>query len=186
MQIELGNILEPIAPFCSSRDERAWSDLLKVHLKYPNTDGKQLLCGLRVFALELEGQFTVAKVAKGYNSPALEDELFVKIKGETLTDQEARITLVQIVKDSFRRGFEYEVTQVNKNVNEDHAYVITTSPEQHEKILKYQISINNQVLTPNVTAKRLTAKEVSKKNYLVLIGKNLNLSQLALEVMKCI
>jgi hypothetical protein len=59
MQIELGNILEPIAPLCSSRDERAWSGLLKVHLKHPNIDGKQLLCGLRVFALELEGQLIV-------------------------------------------------------------------------------------------------------------------------------
>jgi hypothetical protein len=51
MQIELGNILEPIAPFSNSRDKRAWSGLLKVHLKHLNTDGKQLLCGLRVFSL---------------------------------------------------------------------------------------------------------------------------------------
>jgi hypothetical protein len=94
--------------------------------------------------------------------------------------------LVQIVKDSFRRGFEYEITQVNKNINEDHTYVITTSPEQREKILKYQISINNQVLTPNVAAKRLTTKDVSKKNCLVIIGKNLNLSQPTSEVTSCI
>jgi hypothetical protein len=154
-----------------------------VHLKHPNIDGKQLLCGLRVFALELEEQLIVAKAAKGYDSPTLQVEFSVKIKGETLTDQEAGATLIQIVKDTFHRGFEYEVRQVNKNANEDHAYVITTSPEQ---ILKYQISINNQVLTPSVAAKRLTAKEVSKKNCLVFIGKNLNLSQLALEVTKCI
>lgn len=71
MQIELGNILEPIAPLCSTRDERAWSGLLKVHLKNPNIDRKQLLCGLRVLALELEGQLIVAKAAKGFDSPAL-------------------------------------------------------------------------------------------------------------------
>jgi hypothetical protein len=136
--------------------------------------------------LRARGKLTVAKVAKGYDSPALQGKFFVKIKRETLPDQEARATLVQIVKDSFRRGFEYEVTQVNKNVNEDYAYVITTSPEQHEKILKYQIIINNQVLIPSVAAKRHTAKEVSKKNCLVLIGKNLNLSQLASEVTRCI
>jgi hypothetical protein len=186
MQIELGNILEPIASLCSSKDDRAWSGLLKVHLKHPNIDEKQLLCGLRMFALELEGQLTIAKAAKGYDSPALQGELSVKIKGETLIDHEAGAMLVQIVKDSFRKGFEYEIMQVNKNTKEDHAYVITTSPEQLEKILKFQISINNQILTPSVTAKRLTAKEVSKKNCLVIIGKNLNLSQSASDVTRCI
>jgi hypothetical protein len=33
MKIELGNILEPIAPFCSSRDDKAWNGMLKIHLK---------------------------------------------------------------------------------------------------------------------------------------------------------
>jgi hypothetical protein len=64
---------------------------------------------LRVFVLELEGQLTIAKAAKGYDSLALQGELFVKIKGKILTDQDAGAMLVQIVKDSFRRGFEYEV-----------------------------------------------------------------------------
>ena len=55
MQIELGNILEPIVPLCSSSDDKVWNGLLKVHLKHPSTNDKQLLCILKVFALELEG-----------------------------------------------------------------------------------------------------------------------------------
>ena len=94
MQIKLGNIPKSIAPFCSSRDERTWSDLLKVYFKHPNIDDKQLLCGLRVFALELERQLIVAKVAKEYNNPTFQDEFSVKIKGKILTNQEARATLV--------------------------------------------------------------------------------------------
>ena len=48
--------------------------------------------------------------SKGLQQPSSLRELSIKIKGETLTDQEVGTTLVQIVKDSFRRGFEYEIT----------------------------------------------------------------------------
>ena len=71
MKIELGNILEPIALFCSSRDEKAWNGMLKIHLKNPTVDGKQLFCGLQVIALELDGCLTITKAAKGYDSVAL-------------------------------------------------------------------------------------------------------------------
>jgi hypothetical protein len=129
MQIGLGNILEPIAPFCSSRDDKVWNGMLKVHLKNPAIDGKQLLCGLRVFALELEGEIKIAKVAKGYDSSVLQGELSVKIKGEILANKDAGTLLVKIVKDNFSRGSEFEITQLNKNTSEDHAYLIAASPE---------------------------------------------------------
>ena len=69
MQIELGNILKPMAPFCSIRDPKAWNGLIKIHLKNPDKDAKSL--GTRVFALMLDGKITMAKVAKGYDNPAL-------------------------------------------------------------------------------------------------------------------
>jgi hypothetical protein len=62
--------------------------MLKIHLKNPAIDGKHLFCGLRVFTLELDGCLTIAKAANGYDSPALQGELSIKIKGETLANKE--------------------------------------------------------------------------------------------------
>jgi hypothetical protein len=93
MKIEIDNILEPVALFCSTRDSKAWNGLIKIHLKNPNKDAKSLLTGARVFALTLDDKLTVAKVAKGYDSPVLQDELSIKLKGETLMDKEANMVL---------------------------------------------------------------------------------------------
>ena len=66
MQIELGNILKHVAPFCSIKDPKAWNGLIKIHLKNLDRDAKSLLKGTRIFALTLDHRLTVAKVAKGY------------------------------------------------------------------------------------------------------------------------
>jgi hypothetical protein len=174
MQIDL----EPIAPFCSSRDHKAWNGMLKIHLKN--------LARLRVFALELEGKTTIAKVAKGYNSSVLQRELSIKIKGETLANKTASTLLIKIVKESFSRGFEFEITQLNKSTSEDHAYIITALLEQKDKIQRYQVSIDNKILTPSATMRQLSAKEIARKNCLVFIAKNPNLAQRASDITKCI
>jgi hypothetical protein len=184
MQIELGNILEPVAPFCSTRDPKAWNGLIKIHLKYPEKDAKSLLTGTIIFALTLDDKLTMAKVAKGYDSPALQEELSIKLKGETLMDKDANTVLIQIVKESFRRGHEFEITQVNKAIGEDHAYIVAASPEQREKIIKLQVTIDKQIIAPSAAARKLTAKEVAKKNCLVIIARNLNLTQPTSEVAK--
>jgi hypothetical protein len=114
MQIELGNILELVASFCSTRDPKAWNGLIKIYLKNPEKDAKSLLIGTRVFALTLDDKLTVAKVAKGYDNPALQEELSIKLKGKTLMDKDANTVLMQRVKESFRRVHEFEITQVNK------------------------------------------------------------------------
>jgi hypothetical protein len=51
-------------PLLQLKNDKAWNGMLKIHLKNPTIDRKQLLCGLRVFALELDGCLTIAKVAK--------------------------------------------------------------------------------------------------------------------------
>jgi hypothetical protein len=149
-------------------------------------DGKQLFCGLRVFALELDGCLTIAKAAKGYDSPALQGELSIKIKGETLANKDVGEILIKIIKDSFRREHEFEVTQLNKGINEDQAYIVVASSEQKAKIQKYHVSIDNELVIPIAVARRLSAKEVTKKNCLVLIAKNLNLTQPVSDVARCI
>jgi hypothetical protein len=142
MQIELGSILEPVAPFCSTKDPKAWNGLIKIHLKNPEKYAKSLLTRTRVFAFTLDDKLTVVKVAKGYDSPALQEELSIKLKGETLMDKDANNVLMQIVKESFRSGHEFEIMQVNKATWEDHAYIVAASPEQREKIIKLQVTID--------------------------------------------
>ena len=59
-------------------------------------------------------------------------------------------------------------------------------PEQKAKIKKYHTSIDNELVIPTAAARRLNAKEVTKKNCLVPIAKNLNLTKPASDDARCI
>jgi hypothetical protein len=61
IQIELGNILKPVAPFCNTRDSKTWNSLVKIHLKNPDKDAKNLFTVARVFSLMLDDKLIVAK-----------------------------------------------------------------------------------------------------------------------------
>jgi hypothetical protein len=39
MEIQTGDILEPIAPLCSTKPSKPWNGMIKLHLKSPTTDG---------------------------------------------------------------------------------------------------------------------------------------------------
>src|SRR5450759_5258171 len=83
MGIELGELCEPIAPLCNSKND-AWNGLTQVHLKRPELDGNALLEGTRIFALELEEETTIAKISRGFASLAANNELTVKISSKSL------------------------------------------------------------------------------------------------------
>jgi hypothetical protein len=70
MCIQLGDILEPIAPQCNTKDPKAWNGMIKVHLKDPPPDGNMLLAGVRIFTLTLDGEQRAAKVCKSYTNMA--------------------------------------------------------------------------------------------------------------------
>ena len=112
------------------------NSLIKIYLKNPDRDAKSLLIRTRVFALTLDDKLIVAKVVKGYNSPALQEELSIKFKSETLMDKDTNTVFMQIVKESFRHSHKFEIIQVNKTTGEDHAYIVASSPKQKEKIIK--------------------------------------------------
>ena len=75
----------------------------------------------------MDGYLTITKATKRYNNPALQGELSIKIKGETLANKEARELLIKIIKDNFRKGHEFEVIQLNKGTHKDQAYIIAVS-----------------------------------------------------------
>ena len=108
-KIEVENIVQPIAPLCSTRGNKAWNGMIKAHLENPTTDGIALLEGRQIFMLTLDEVPTVAKVAKDFNNTTSGDELSTKITSNSMAYLEAHAILLKIVKDSFRRKIEYEI-----------------------------------------------------------------------------
>ena len=183
MKMELGNIVQPIAPLCSTRGDKAWNGMIKVHLMKPEVDGVALLEGMRVFALALDGKLTVAKTAKGFFLTTPPDQLSTKITSDFLGFFEPHTILSKIIKDSFWRGLEFEIMQVQKTAGETHAFITAASPVQREKILKFQVAIDGELLTPIATRPtRLTEQERTKHNCLVLIVRNINRAKTITEV----
>jgi cellulose biosynthesis protein BcsQ len=79
-----------------------------------------------------------------------------------------------IIKDSFTRSKEFEITQVLKGLDQDHAYVVTSSPKQHSKILRSSLAVKGELITPTPIREKLSATEITRKNCLVIIAKNFN------------
>jgi hypothetical protein len=78
MDIELGELYEPIVPLCSSKSD-AWNGITRIHLKRPEIDGNALLEGTRIFGLELDEETTIAKISRSSNRVAANNELTLKI-----------------------------------------------------------------------------------------------------------
>lgn len=176
MDIELGSdIGEPLAVLCHT-STKAWSGVVKLHLRNPEKDAIGLLKGIRVFAITLEDEIlTVAKVAKSYDTIASSSLISLKIEGEELKTWEAHHLHREIVTDSFKRGTGFEITKVTKRVGDSFAWLATTSPEQLKKIVIHKIPVHGELLQPAAQPNEsLTEDEIAKRNCLVLIAKNLN------------
>jgi hypothetical protein len=173
MNIELGELCEPIAPLCNSKND-AWNGLTRVHLKRPELDGNALLEGTRIFALELDEETTIAKVSRGFDAIAANAELTLKISSKSLPNLPAHKLFELMVRDSFKRNKEFEITQVLKGIDQEHAYVIAASPDQRSKILRFSLAVEGELITLTPTREKLTAAAIARKNCLVLIVKNLN------------
>jgi hypothetical protein len=130
MGIQTGDILEPITLLCSTKSNKPWNGMIKLHLKSPTIDGHQLLIGKRIFALTLDGKLKIAKIAKGYAATAYNVQLTVKIEGAVLKDKPGSSIILEIVEANFRRGQEIELTQIHKVTTKSKAYLIVTTPEQ--------------------------------------------------------
>jgi hypothetical protein len=133
-----------------------------------------LLEGVRIFALELDEETTVAKISRGFDNIASNDDLALKIASKSLITIPSHTLLEMIVRDSFRRNKEFEITQVLKGANSYHAYIITSSPDQHSKVLRSVVAIEGELVTPIPVREKLLATNIARKNCLVLIARNLN------------
>jgi hypothetical protein len=81
----------------------------------------------------------------------------------------------EIVKDSFKRGYEFKITNVQKNDSAEFAWIKTPSPDQAKKIKTYKISFFNEIMEVNfASTEKLSEDDKARKNAVVLIAKNLN------------
>ena len=102
--------------------------------------------GLRPFILTLnEGIPHQGKVCKAYDALAFSHLLSVKISGSNLANMEACELHLKIVKNSFTRGFEFEVTGIEKKVLQEFAWVKTPSPVQAAKVKDFKVSLYNEI-----------------------------------------
>jgi hypothetical protein len=173
MDIELGELCEPIAPLCNSKNE-AWNGLTRVHLKKLELDGNALLEGTRIFSLELDEETTIAKISRRFYALVANNELTVKMSSKSLPNLPAYKLFELMVRDSFKRNKEFEITQVLKGIDQEHAYVIASSPDQCSKILRFSLAVEGELIAPTPIHEKLTAAAIARKNCLVLIAKNLN------------
>jgi hypothetical protein len=116
MGIQVGDILEPIAPLCNTKVSKAWNGMIKLPLRSPKIDRHQLLVGKRIFALLLDGGLMITKVAKGYVTTANNDQLIVKIEGASLKREPGPNILTKIIKASFRRG--QKIKKLHKSIRQ--------------------------------------------------------------------
>ena len=129
MGIQIGDILEPIVPLCTIKPSKPWNRMIKLHLKSPTIDRQQLLEDKQIFALALDGELKVAKIAKWYAATAYNDQLIVKIEGDVLKDEPGSSIIFEIVGRSFRHGQEVEIAQIYKVTVERKAFFIATMLE---------------------------------------------------------
>ena len=132
MDIQLGDLIgEPIAVLCHGpKTSRVWSGLAKVHLKHPSKDDIALLSGKRIFAINLDNDaLIIAKVTKAYDSLAPNNLLTIKFNTDNIRELVAHQLFKAVVEESFKRGQEFELAQVQKTAGETYGWLITTSPE---------------------------------------------------------
>ena len=155
MDIVLGDILEPIAPFCSPKDLKPWSRMVKVHLKNPSKDGEAFLTGKRVFAMEFDDCLRVPKIPKSFDNTAPKELLAIRVKGDNLKMVPAHQFMAKVVLTSFHCRQEFKITEVNKNkdgnVKKDQHIGVYNLEVLNPTIYKQYVKTTPKILNKYVT-----------------------------------
>jgi hypothetical protein len=186
MKIPLGaKIAEPITILCVNGSARHWSGTIKLHLRHPDIDGINMLSGVRPFILKLDNDTpTLGKVCKGYNAVARNNLLSVKIASPSLANVEGHELHLEVLIDGFKRKHDYEITNVQKNFADTWAWLLAPTPQQVEKLVKYYVPFRNELIHTIVKkGEKLSTSQLAKKNCLMLILHNLQLTKNADETL---
>ena len=183
MGIELGiGMAEPIYIPCKEKERNSkikyWTWTIKIHLKHPKVDGIGMLKGLRPFILVIDQINTLGKVCKCYDSIARNTLLSTKIENPKLLSISASELHKDVLVESFRRGYDYEISSVQKVKEETWGWLIATTPTQANRIIQYLVPYKHElmkVITPQAAkderrsrGEGLTEDEIKKKNATML------------------
>ena len=184
MKIEIGDDSGELITLLCHTSTKAWSGMVKLHLKTLKIDALALLYGTRPFVLELDDNKPVlAKIAKGYDIITKSSLISIRIDSANIKTNEAHHVLKTIVEESFTRGYQFEITKVTKKMGDDFAWIATTSPEQLRMLEHNKISVYGELQQPSIqSVETLTEDELAKRKCLLLIAKNLNLTKSTEEI----
>ena len=183
MNIEMGiGLAEPIYIPCKEKERNSkvkfWTGTIKIHLKNPKVDGIGMLKGLRPFILTIDKTPTLGKICKCYDAIARNTLLSTKIENPKLHLISSSELHRDVLVESFRRGYDYEIASVQKVKEESWGWLISTTPSQANRIIQYLVPYKQElmhVITPQAAkAERrsrgegLTEEEIKKKNATML------------------
>ena len=84
----------------------------------------------------------------------------------------------EVVEESFKRGHELEITEVQKNTIETWAWLVAHIPTQAEKIVKFKATFRNEIIAHGIkTREKLTTTHLAKKTCLMLVLQGLKLTK---------
>ena len=154
-----------------------WAGIIKLHLLNPHIDGISLLTGLRAFILHLEPHSSVGslgKMCKSYHTIARSNNLSIKITNEALVGITAHDLFLDVLENSFRRGHNFEVVDIQKGAVNNHAYIVVPTLFQAKKIQTLQVSTHHLILEGQTKkGPSLTLEQKAKKEALILTLYNL-------------
>ena len=166
------NLIEPISILCMSVKrggvKGVWAGIITLHHLNPHIDGITLLTGPRAFILHLEPHSNVGSlgiVCKSYHTNGRSNNLSIKITNEALVGITAHDLFLDVLENSFRRGHNFEVVDVQKDAANNHAYIVAPTPFQAKKIQTLQVSTNHLIIEgqtkkgPSPTLEQKTKKE---------------------------
>ena len=151
MDIELGiGMAEPIYIPCKEKERNSkikfWTGTIKVHLKHPKVDGIGMLKGLRPFILPIDLSPTLGKVCKCYDAIARNTLLSTKIENPKLQSISSIELHRDVLVESFRRGYDYEIASVQKVKEETWGWLISTTPTQANRIIQYLVPYKHELM----------------------------------------
>jgi hypothetical protein len=90
-------------------------------------------------------------VSRGFDNIASNNDLTLKISSKSLSQLPTHKLFEVIIRDSFRCNKEFEITQVLRGVDHEHAYIVIASLEQHCIILRSSLAIAGELISPTIT-----------------------------------
>ena len=84
----------------------------------------------------------------------------------------------EVFEESFKRGQELEIIRVHKNITETCAWLVTPTPAQAEKIVRFKLVFRNEFIpTTPKTGDKLFITQLSKIYCLMLVLHDLQLTK---------